>query len=81
MASEYVYRAYGRDGKVETGAIEAISEAAAAAMLTRRGLSVFEIRPEAASGKSWLERDIFAGRGYEHHVSIPLDFSRSAEDG
>ena len=60
MASEYVYRAYGRDGKVEAGAIEAISEAAAAAMLTRRGLSVFEIRPEAASGKSWLERDIFA---------------------
>jgi general secretion pathway protein F len=57
------YRAYGLDGSLAEGAVDAASSDAANDMLWSQGLTPFQMRPANDSGTKWWNREIFSGAG------------------
>ena len=57
------YRAYGAQGELAEGSIEAASQDAASDMLWVQGLTPFQMRPADRSATPWWQRELFAGQG------------------
>jgi general secretion pathway protein F len=57
------YRAYGLDGSLAEGAVDAASSDAANDMLWSQGLTPFQMRAANESGTKWWNREIFSGAG------------------
>src|SRR5690242_9609166 len=57
------YRAYGIQGDLAEGSIEAASQDAATDTLWAKGLTPFQLRSEDPSGKPWWQRELLSGRG------------------
>ncbi|MBR1201852.1 MULTISPECIES: type II secretion system F family protein [unclassified Bradyrhizobium] len=59
------YRAYGLDGGLAEGAIDAASVDAASEILWSQGLTPFQMRASAEGGTKWWNREITIGGGSE----------------
>jgi general secretion pathway protein F len=57
------YRAYGLDGSLAEGAVDAASSDAANDMLWSQGLTPFQMRAANESGTKWWNSEIFSGAG------------------
>ena len=67
--SEFAFRAYNADGKLETGSVRAASEGDALAELASRGLTAFDVVPGSDVRTPWWSREVSFGRS---GVSAPL---------
>lgn len=67
--SEFSFRAFNADGKLETGSIKAASEGHASAELASRGLTAFDIALGNVARTPWWSREVSFGRP---GVSAPL---------
>lgn len=57
------YRAYGAQGELAEGSIEAMSQDAANDALWTQGLTPFQMRLADRSAKPWWQRELFTGQG------------------
>jgi general secretion pathway protein F len=58
------YRAYGAQGNLAEGSIDATSQDAATDALWLQGLTAFQLRTADGSATSWWRRELFAGQGF-----------------
>lgn len=57
------YRAYGGQGELAEGSVDAMSQDAAADVLWTQGLTPFQLRRADQPGKAWWQRELFSGGG------------------
>jgi len=71
------YRAYGLDGAVAEGTVDAATSDAASELLWGRGLSPYQLRPATGGGTKWWNRDITIGGGSRRTdlLAFTRDFS------
>jgi general secretion pathway protein F len=69
------YRAYGAQGELAEGSIEAISQDAASDTLWTQGLVPFQMRSVGRSGQRWWQRDLFGGTRPKDLASFTREFA------